>query len=136
MAMRLARLRRFAVMLVLVLCAGLAMPALSTPPRADRHAAHVHGGGMTHIHAGPDRPAAEQAGTVGTVPPVKRPLHCPDCLTTADCALSCLGIVVLPASVQPPAGSIARSWVATLDWPSLAFMPASDLDPPRPVLVR
>ena len=141
-AMRLARLRRFAAMMMLVLLAGLALPALAStlaqpaPARVDGAATHVHADGMVHSHAKPVQATGQQAAQVGYVAPARAPCHCPDCLTAAECALSCLGAAVLPASVQLPGGSAARSWTAALDWPSLAFVPASDLDPPRLVSVR
>lgn len=143
-AMRLARLRRFAVMMVLVLLAGLAMPALAStlaapaPLRADMGAAvmHVHADGTAHSHAKPSRPVAAQAADAGHVTPAKVPLHCPGCLTAAECALSCLGAAVLPATLQAPAGPVARAWTAAPASSLLAFVPAGDLDPPRPVPVR
>lgn len=142
-AMRLARLRRFAVMLVLVLLTGLALPALAStlsraaPAKADGAAAlHVHADGKAHGHAKPAEATGQQAVHAGHATPATAPCHCPGCLTAAECALSCLGAAVLPASVQPPAGSAARPWTAARDLPLLAFVPAGDLDPPRPVPVR
>lgn len=143
-AMRLARLRRFAVMLVLVLLAELAMPALAstlaapTPPRADGRAVamHVHPDGTAHIHAKPSRTAAAQAADAGPAAPAKVPLHCPGCLSAAECALSCLGAAVLPATLQAPAGPVVSAWTAVPASSLLAFVPAGDLDPPRPVPVR
>lgn len=142
--MLLARLRRFAIMLVLVMLTGLAVPAFAStlaqpaPARADGGAAamHVHADGTVHSHAKPAQATGQQAAQAGHVTPAKAPCHCPGCLTAAECALSCLGAAVLPASVQLPGGSAAKSWTAAPDWPSLAFVPASDLDPPRLVLVR
>ena len=141
-AMRLARLRRFAVMLVLVLLTGVAMPALAStqarlvPAGADAAPMHVHADGTVHSHAKPAQATGQQATQAGYSTLAKVPLHCPCCLTAAECALSCMGSAVLPASIQLFAGSTARSWTAAPDWPSLAFVPASDLDPPRPVSVR
>jgi hypothetical protein len=64
-AMRLARLRRFGVLL-----AGLAMPALAStlaqplPARADGAAArHIHADGMVRSHAKPAQAIDQQAAT-------------------------------------------------------------------------
>lgn len=143
-AMRLARLRRVAVMLVLVLLTGLALPAFAStlaqpvPARAARDdaAMHVHADGTAHRHAKPSRPVATQLADGGRATPATAPCHCPGCLTAAECALSCLGAAVLPVSVQLPAGPAACTWTAAPNPPLLAFVPAGDLDPPRPVPVR
>lgn len=138
--MCLARLRRFAWTLVLTLLAGLAAPALAPASAAAGVAApvpavqvHTHADGSVHSH---DRTAAadqEQASHPGATRPVKAPHHCPGCLSAAECALACVGSGVLPASVPLPVGPAPRAW-APATVPALAgIVPASDLDPPRPV---
>lgn len=120
--MRLAHLRRLAWTLVLVLLAGLGTPAFASLADAGHGGvlapgAHVHSGGARHVHA-------------------KAPQHCPGCLTPAECALSCLGVGLLPASVVVPASPAGTAWTASALPSPAGTAPAGDLDPPKPVSVR
>lgn len=81
--MRLARFRRLAWVLVLVLLAGLAVPAFASMPDAGQGAAvaltvHVHADGTAHAHAKPLASAGEKAAAqVGTKPRATRDIPGP-----------------------------------------------------------
>lgn len=84
-AMRLARFRRLAWMLVLVLLTGLAPPAFaSAPGTADgtfpKLGVHVHSDGTVHVHARPPAHGKAQLSDPASAKPTKAPHHCPGCL--------------------------------------------------------
>ena len=138
-SMCLARLRGFAWIMVLVLTAGLATPVLaSTFEQAARTVApvpHVHADGSVHAHAVPR--AADTPQVVETrVLPAKAPLHCPGCATAAECAVSCLGLGVLPASVLMSGQQMPQGWMLAALAEPTGTAPFGDIDPPRPVSVR
>ncbi len=140
-AMRLARFRRLAWMLVLVLLAGLAMPAFASMPDVGRpgilaSGTHVHADGSVHVHGKPPAPDAAQRLHPGGAKPAKAPQHCPGCLSAAECAIACLGVGLLPASLVLPAHSARSAWTAAAVPSPAGSAPAGDLDPPRPVPVR
>jgi len=140
-AMRLARFRRLAWVLALVLLAGLAMPALASVPDAGHRGVlapgvHVHADGIVHVHGKPSAPDRAETSDSGGARPAKTPQHCPGCLTAAECAIACLGVGLLPVSFMLPANPARSGWtIAAVPSPADAT-PAGDLDPPRPVLVR
>lgn len=139
--MRLARFRRLAWVLVLVLLAGLAMPAFASVPHIGRQGilapgAHVHPDGSVHVHAKPPVPDAAQRSHPDGAKPAKAPLHCPGCLSAAECAIACLGVGLLPASLMLPANPARSAWTAAAVPSPVGAVPAGDLDPPRPVPVR
>ena len=139
--MRLARFRRLAWVLVLVLLAGLASPAFASLPDAGQGAAvapvaHVHADGTAHVHARPPASDGEKAAAQVGTKPTKAPPHCPGCLSAADCAISCLGMGLLPALTAMPAGPARVAWTASATPAPVGASPAGDLDPPRPVSVR
>lgn len=136
--MRLARLRRFAWMLVLVLSAGLAAPALASSFEAGLGrvptGSHVHPDGSVHAdHVAPATHGVQKAGAATTP---KAPLHCPGCATAAECAVSCFGVCVLPGSILMPATSPLKAWATASLAEPVGVAPSGDLDPPRPVSVR
>ena len=140
--MRLARFRRLAWVLALILLAGLAMPTFASMPDVGRQGilapgVHVHADGSVHSHAKPPAPdAAQRSRLDGAKKPAKAPQHCPGCLSAAECAIACLGVGFLPASLMLPANPARSAWI-TAAMPSLVgAVHADDLDPPRPVPVR
>ena len=140
-AMRLAHLRRLAWVLVLALLAGLAAPAFASLPDAGHKGTpalgvHVHADGTVHAHAKPPVPDAARGSDPGGAKPAKAPQHCPGCLTAAECAIACLGMGLLPASVPVPASPAGTAWTASAVPSPAGATPAGDLDPPRPVSVR
>ena len=139
--MRLARFRRFAWMLVLVLVTGLAAPAFASAlGTADgilpTLGAHVHSDGTVHVHAKPPAHGKAQLSDPASAKPTKAAHHCPGCLTTAECAIACLGVGLLPASVAVPASPAGPAWIASAVPSPAGAALAGDLDPPRPVPVR
>lgn len=141
--MRLVRFRHFAWVLALVLLAGLAAPAFAAVPDVGSEAAspmlaHVHADGSVHFHAKRHgAPVSAKVSDPGDVRPSKPPQHCPGCLTAAECAIACLGVVLLPASAPVPATApLAGAWFVSAKPSPAGAAPAGDLDPPRPVPVR
>ena len=132
--MLLRRIRNVAWLLVLVLVTGLTMPMLAsaapreaTPPPHTHH----HASGVEHTHSG--KPGPDTATTPAHRTPGQSH-HCPDCTTDAACALSCLGLAVLPITAQPtPSASIAV-WSPTASNAPPGTPPHHDIDPPRPAL--
>lgn len=136
--MALARLRRFAWMLVLVLSAGLTAPAFASAfevSASTTHlAAHVHRDGSAHANHGASPHERALAASAGKQ--AKSAAHCPGCLTAADCAMSCFGVGVLPASVVVPSRLVPNTWSPVHLAEPVGVSPFADLDPPRPVSVR
>ena len=136
--MGLARFRRFAWMLLLVLSAGLGTPALASmfeAAAASPHpGSHVHADGSVHANHGASSNDGVQAPDASKQ--AKSPAHCPGCLTAAECAVSCFGVGVLPASVAVPANLAPQAWSTALLSEPAGVSPFGDLDPPRPVSVR
>lgn len=138
--MVLARLRRCAWVLILVLLTGVSLLVLASaaPGRSMGHGAratvtHVHADGTVHSHAAPGKPRAAGVGLTGSS---ERPSHCPCCLTDATCALSCFGVAVMPTFADWTPWPMNTSWLfAAAELPS-GVAPSGDLDPPRPVSVR
>jgi len=137
-AMRLAGLRRFAWLLVLVLSAGIAAPLLASATSAPPASVHVHAGeghadGAMHYHEGA---IGQRTAQIRADAPGGQPVHCLGCLTGAACALSCLGVAVLPVNTawSPPALSMA--WTSLPAGAPVGVAPPGDADPPRPVPVR
>lgn len=129
-----ARLRRLAWLLILVLVAGLATPAFASaaaliePPAA---LTHRHADGSVHSHGG-------RAGDNATIAAADRHSgkspHCPGCMTDAACAVSCLGVAVLPVTLDRVAFPSAAPWSRAVSHALPGVAPAGDIDPPRPVL--
>ena len=137
--MRLARLRRFARLLVLVLLAGLTMPAfaISFDAVGAPTGVHAYVGDSVHDHAAAATADQVQAASPRHVRPGKALQHCPGCLTAAECALSCLGLGLLPAPTVPvPYSPMAKTWPPSDSRTPVGIRPATELDPPRPVPVR
>ncbi len=136
--MSLRRLRHAAWVLVLVLATGLASPVFATNaphPLVQDPAAtvHTHADGTSHSHA---VVAGEDAANPLATGQTQRSYPCPGCLTGAACAMSCLGVALLPVSLgwEPPA--VRQSWaMLALSVPD-GVGPPGDLNPPRPVFVR
>ena len=94
---------------------------------------HVHADGSMHRHAA--RAAhGQDGGAVGGL--AKQTTHCPGCLMDADCALSCLGMAVLPADAgwSPPA--FVTAWTSPAAGTPTGVVLPGEADPPRPVPVR
>lgn len=136
--MRVARLRCFVWMLILVLSAGLSAPAfasLSDASCPDQPAlTHVHADGAVHTHAAV--PASTITRGDVAVWPTKAPPHCPGCATAAECAVACFGVAVLPSAIVPMHVAASQSWTPVLRHASAGASPFSDLEPPRPVSIR
>ncbi len=135
--MRVARLRCFVWMLVLVLSAGLAAPAFASVFEAGRPGpgvTHVHAGGSVHTHGAVL--ASDGSRTDAGAWPAKAPLHCPGCATAAECAVSCFGVAVLPTAVLIPTFPLPQVWISAEFATPSGVAPFGDLDPPRPVSVR
>ena len=132
--MDLARLRRFVWLLILVLVTGLAMPMLASAAPCDAapiSVTHQHADGTVHSHS--DKAEHSENSAAGNQD-IGKAHHCPGCMTDAACAVSCLGLAVLPTTVGWTAFSSNATWnpVASNVRPGVA--PADDIDPPRPVL--
>jgi len=135
-SMVLARFRRCAWLLVLVLVAGLGTPVFASgtahqpTPGA---VTHVHADGSVHRHAVGAAHGRDGAAVGGLA---KQATHCPGCLMDADCAVSCLGMAVLPmdAGWSPPASPAA--WTFPAAGTPVGVVPPGKADPPRPVPVR
>ena len=136
--MHLARLRRFAWMLVLVLTAGLAAPAFASlsEPLHDRFdvVTHVHADSSVHAH--PIGLSDTGSVTAAGMQPAKAPRYCPGSVTAAECAVSCFGVAVLPASVPTILRAMPGDWTPSLLDTPAGVSPFGDIDPPRPVSVR
>ena len=136
--MCMARLCRFVWMLLLVMTAGLAVPAfasLSVPGQPSvGKATHVHGDGSAHVHGAP--PDLDSVRTDTVTRAVKAPLHCPGCTTAAECAVSCFGVAVLPTPILVSGHPLPRAWLLAQSATLSGVAPFGDLDPPRPVSVR
>lgn len=128
------RTRRLAWLLILVLVTGLTTPVLSTAaPQGATPAAitHQHADGSVHSHIVRvlhDGVRAGADGSSGKIP------HCPECLTHAACAVSCLGLAVLPVTAVWVAVTSAAVWNPTASQLRPGIAPADDIDPPRTVL--
>ena len=138
--MVLARLRRCAWVLILVLLTGVSLPVLASaaPGRSANHGehatmTHVHADGTVHSHAEPRKP---QAVGVGLADSNERRSHCPCCLMDAACVLSCFGVVVMPPLADWTPSPTNTSWLFAAAGLPLGVAPPGDLDPPRPVSVR
>ena len=132
--MNLACIRRFAWLLILVLVTGLAMPVLASATPCDSVqavSAHTHADGSTHSHA--IRIGNQGVGQAADRHPIKSH-HCTDCLMGAACAVSCLGLAVLPVTSTIAAPSSAVSWNTEASHVLPSVAPSGDIDPPRPVL--
>ncbi len=134
--MVLARFRRCAWLLVLVLVAGLGTPAFASGTAhqpTPGTVSHVHADGSAHRHAVRAAHGWDGATVAGLV---KQPSHCPGCLMDADCAVSCLGMAVLPmdAGWLPPASPAA--WTSPATGTPVGVVPLGEADPPRPVPLR
>ena len=132
--MVIARVRRFAWLLILVLVTGLASPMLASAATCDAPPAamtHQHADGSVHSHhvkSRHDRVGATANRNAGGSQ------HCQGCLTEALCAWSCLDVAVLPASlIWSPVASAAAWPLASVHAPS-GVAPLGDIEPPRPVL--
>jgi len=130
--MVLARLRRCAWLLVLVLGAGLSSPllAIAREPVTSVQT-HIHDDGSTHSHRLQPGQVADGPADGGSTGPSH---HCPGCLTDATCAVSCLGVAVLPTALEWSAFTSGVTWNATTASLRLGVAPSGDPDPPRPVL--
>ena len=132
--MVLARLRRFAWLLILVLVAGLATPMLASAASCDTTPAsitHTHSDGTVHSHAA--RAGHDGAGAAADRNSGKSS-HCPGCMTDAACAISCLGLAVLPVTAEWTASPSAAAWNPAASHARPGVAPADDIDPPRAVL--
>jgi hypothetical protein len=132
--MILARLRRFAWLLILVLVTGLSMPVLASGAPCDMPPAAV-----THTNAdGAVRSHAARAGHDGAGAAADRSSgkssHCPGCMTDAACAGSCLGLAVLPVTGEWATSTSAASWNLAAPHARAGVTPAGDIDPPRVIL--
>ena len=132
--MNLARLRRFAWLLILVLVTGLATPMLASAAPCDVGQAavtHRHADGSVHSHAarhGHDGVSRSADRDLGKSP------HCPGCMTDAACAISCLGFAVLPVTAEWTAYLSAALWYQGASHALPGVAPLGDIDPPRIVL--
>jgi hypothetical protein len=132
--MVLARIRRFAWLLILVLVTGLAAPVLASAAPCDAAPAvsvHTHADGTVHSHAarvGHDGVGKAADRTSG------KSSHCPGCLTDAACAVSCLGLAVLPVTADRAAPGAAAAWNPEASHVLPGVSPSGDIDPPRTVL--
>ena len=132
--MALARLRRFAWLLMLVLVTGLGMPMLASAAPCDAAptaVTHQHADGTAHSHL-----VRAEYGKVGASGnrDTGAPHHCPGCMTDAACAVSCLGLAVLPTTFDWAALSSTATWSPVVSHVRPGVAPADDIDPPRPVL--
>lgn len=115
---------------------GVGMPAFAAgtvrQPAAGA-VAHVHADGSVHRHA--VLTAHEHDGAAGGGV-AKQLTHCPGCMMEADCALSCLGMAVLPAATGWSPSAIATAWAVPASATPMGVVPPGETDPPRPVPVR
>ena len=130
--MQIARLCRFAWLLMLVFVAGLTAPVLASaalPGVTPAAATHLHVDGSVHSHGG-------QAGYLkaGAGRDVGKSPQCPGCLTDAACAVSCLGLAVLSVTTEWTASLSIAAWNQTPSRSRAGVAPAGDIDPPRLVL--
>lgn len=131
------RFRCLAWLLVLVFSAGLAAPAFASLPVGQPGASaatHVHADGSAHTHGA--SPALGNVREAAKTWPAKAPLHCPGCATAAECAVSCIGLAVLPTPVVMPASILPQAWISADLATSSGVAPVGDLDPPRPVSIH
>jgi len=132
----LSSFRRLAWLLILVLGTGLCTPVLAsaTPTSTTPTSAamtHQHSDGSVHSHGG--RPGQDGVGKAANQSTGKSP-HCPGCMTDAACAVSCLGLAVLPVTAEWTASPLAATWnlAASNVLPGVAH--PCDIDPPRTLL--
>ena len=131
--MLLARIRRSAWLLILVLVTGLATPMFASAAPCDAAPAvstHTHADGTVHSHVA--RTAHEGVGKTADRTSGKSS-HCPGCLTNAACAVSCLGLAVLPVTAEWAAPGSAAAWNPEASHVLPGVSPSGDIDPPRPV---
>lgn len=132
--MGLARMRRFAWFLILVLVTGLTMPMFASAAPCDTVPAtvtHQHADRVIHSHsakAGHDGISAAANRDSG------KTHHCPGCMTDAACAVSCLGLAVLSDTVESIPVPATAAWNPVVSQARPGVAPAGDIDPPRPVL--
>ena len=131
--MVLASVRRFAWLLILVLVTGLFMPMLASAAPCDDTpgiSTHTHADGTVHSHS----VRTEQPGVGKAVDHDSgKASHCPGCMTNAACAVSCLGLAVLPVTVNSLPLSSATAWNPETTHVLPGVAPPGDIDPPRPV---
>lgn len=123
--------RRLAWLLILVLGTGLCTPMLASATPTSAAMTHQHADGSVHSHGG--RPVHAGIGKAADQSTGKSP-HCPGCMTDAACAVSCLGLAVLPVTAEWTASPLAAAWnlAASTVLPGVAH--PCDIDPPRTVL--
>ena len=132
--MVLGRFRRFAWLLILILVTGLATPmfASAAPVEAIPVAmTHQHADGFVHSHGG--QVGHGSASTSANRNSGNSP-HCPGCLTDAACAVSCLGLAVLPFVAEWTVPPSVAAWNPAASSVRPGVAPMGDIDPPRPVL--
>lgn len=131
--MSFAYLRRLSWLLVLVLGTGLGTPLLATAAQGDATVGavtHRHADGSVHSHGGiaGHNGAASAAG--GNT---RKPDHCKGCLTDAACAVSCLGMALLPATAEWRPISATAAWNPAAHPALPGVSPDGETDPPRPL---
>jgi len=134
-SMVLARFRRCAWLLVLVLVAGLGTPVFASgTAHQPTHGTmtHVHADGSAHRHA--VRADGRDGAAVGGL--AKQTTHCSGCLMDADCAVSCLGMAVLPMDAGWSLPAFTTAWTSPAAGTPVGVVLPGEADPPRPVPVR